>query len=299
MMQETRIPTPIRVVAFVMTVALAAGLTQITSGCGSENSPGNPGGSGPADTIPARPILAGHEAVVQFALIPDSVFSAIRANSRIFYGHTSHGSQIITGLQMLAAGKDPTYEPPPFDEVGSDLGHLGNTAWADDTRTWLDDHPGQVDVVMWSWCGGCSDNSAQGIRDYLAAMEQLEAEYPTIAFIYMTGHLDGSGSGGNLHARNEQIREYCAANEKILFDFADIESYDPAGNHYPDASDDCDWCETWCTSHTCPDCSSCAHSHCFNCYLKGKVFWWMMARIAGWGVPDATKTWSARKSLYR
>ena len=25
-----------------------------------------------------------------------------------------------------------------------------------------------------------------------------------------------------------------------------------------------------------------AHSHCLNCYQKGKAFWWMMARIAGW-----------------
>jgi hypothetical protein len=26
----------------------------------------------------------------------------------------------------------------------------------------------------------------------------------------------------------------------------------------------------------------CAHSHCFNCYLKGKAFWWLLARMAGW-----------------
>ena len=63
---------------------------------------------------------------------------------------------------------------------------------------------------------------------------------------------------------------------------SDIESYDPDGNYYPDASDDCGWCSTWCAGHSCPACGSCAHSHCFNCYLKGKAFWWMMARLAGW-----------------
>jgi hypothetical protein len=113
-------------------------------------------------------------------------------------------------------------------------------------------------------------------------MSQLEQDYPQVTFVYMTGHTDGSGIDGNLNQRNNQIRDYCRKNGKVLFDFADIESWDPDGNYYPDTSDDCAWCSNWCASHTCPTCSDCAHSHCFNCYLKGKAFWWMMARLAGW-----------------
>ncbi|MDY7031955.1 MAG: dockerin type I domain-containing protein, partial [Thermodesulfobacteriota bacterium] len=44
----------------------------------------------------------------------------------------------------------------------------------------------------------------------------------------------------------------------------------------------CGWCSEWCDTNDCPTCSSCAHSHCFNCYQKGKAFWWMVARLAGW-----------------
>ena len=40
----------------------------------------------------------------------------------------------------------------------------------------------------------------------------------------------------------------------------------------------------WCASHSCPTCGDCPHSHCFNCYQKGKAFWWMMAKIYGWGM---------------
>jgi hypothetical protein len=97
----------------------------------------------------------------------------------------------------------------------------------------------------------------------------------------MTGHLDGLGPPSTLFARNQQIRDYCLANDKVLYDFADIESYDPDGNYYPWDSDACEWCSVWCATHPC--CTGyCAHSHCFNCYQKGKAWWWMMATIEGW-----------------
>jgi len=139
----------------------------------------------------------------------------------------------------------------------------------------------ECNIVMMSWCGGCSDNTEEGINTYLNTYNQLELDYPDVTFVYMTGHLDGTGVNGNLYARNNQIRAYCNNNNKVLFDFADIESYDPDGNYYPNDTDYCNWCIEWCKTHDCPDCG-CAHSQCFNCYLKGKAWWWMMARNSGW-----------------
>jgi hypothetical protein len=113
----------------------------------------------------------------------------------------------------------------------------------------------------------------------------------------MTGHLDGTGVNGNLHVRNEQIRAFCRSNNKILYDFADIESYDPDGNYYlnQNADDGCNyvnqgirknWADEWCLANP-GECSSyhCAHSRALNCDQKAKAFWWMMARLAGWS-PD-------------
>jgi hypothetical protein len=149
---------------------------------------------------------------------------------------------------------------------------------------------------MWSWCGGVSDNTPEGINTYLNAMNTLETDYPDVSFIYMTGHLD-IWSWANLKARNQQIRDYCIANNKILFDFADIESYNPDGSFFEYATDNCDyyngpggsyegnWADEWCAANPgsdfCWDCY-CAHSKSLNCNLKGRAFWWMMAEMAGW-----------------
>lgn len=187
-------------------------------------------------------------------------------------------------MEMLQDQDSSRYAlPVMFDNDGTDLGD-GN--WASYTRDHLDANP-SVNTVMWSWCGQLSWYTASEVNTYLTTMASLEAEYPSVTFIYMTGHLDGEGPSGTLYANNNTIRSYCAANNKVLFDFADIESYDPDNTYYPSGSDACEWCYTWCASHTCPagtcvNDSTCQHSHCFNCYNKGKAFWWLMARLSGW-----------------
>jgi hypothetical protein len=242
--------------------------------------------------IAAQSIIADHTVVHVFDQIPASVIEGIKNSYRIFYCHTSHGSQIVTGMDMVR-DENPLYDynnssgTLSLYEYGDDLGHVGDTSWAPITRNALSSDP-SINMVIWSWCGGCSDNTEEGINIYLNKFNELEQDYPNVKFVYMTGHLDGTGIDGNLYARNNQIRAYCLANGKTLFDFADIESYDPDGNYYPDETDACEWCDTWCAAHVCPDCGGCAHSHCFNCYQKGKAFWWMMAKIDGWEVvPDS------------
>jgi hypothetical protein len=154
----------------------------------------------------------------------------------------------------------------------------------------LDNSNNDRNVVMWSWCGQ-ADTTEENMQTYLDLMSGLEADYPNVIFIYMTGHLTGTGEDGNLNQRNNQIRAHCIAHNSVLFDFADIESYDPDGNYFLDrgATDSCNydggnWADEWCAAHPgeCVSCS-CAHSHCLNCQQKGKAFWWMMARLAGWG----------------
>ncbi|MBW2735196.1 MAG: hypothetical protein JRH20_22670 [Deltaproteobacteria bacterium] len=214
----------------------------------------------------SKGLLADHTASGAFSSISTAALGAARAKfGKIFYGHTSHGGQIVSGLNMLETEDGTKYAMPTLVEYDGDLGHDGDTAWVTATKNALSAADHGIKMVVWSWCGGASDNTTAGINTYLTEMNALEQAYPDIVFVYMTGHLDGTGPTGPLYTSNNQIRTYCKDHSKVLFDFADIESYDPDGTYYPDEDDSCQWCSTWCSTHSCPSCNDCAHSHCFNC----------------------------------
>lgn len=239
--------------------------------------------------------------------VPSEFIEKAKAHFQVAYGHTSHGSQIVSGMQALAQSNPDRFGFAP-DGNGKDLslrdrtpeGDLGNpdrTGWAQRTRDLLNGPGKDRSLVMWSWCGQASSASEKDIATYLDLMSGLEKEFPNVRFVYMTGHLDGSGKEGNLNRRNEQIRDYCRKNGKILFDFADIESFEPDGlvNFMESNADDgCNyrangasrnWANEWLAKNPAhgialPD--TAAHTEPLNAALKGRAFWWMMARLAGW-----------------
>jgi len=242
--------------------------------------------------------------------IPEAAINTAKANLHIAYGHTSHGSQLTSGMAGLVAfanggGQGLTLPHNIFAynlhdyAMGGDCGYYPQ--WVNNTRDYLD-NPAHSDtnVIIWSWCGQVSGITEQAMIDhYLAPMTQLEIDYPNVTFIYMTGHSDGSGETGNLHLRNQQIRAYCVANNKILYDFYNIELYNPDGIYFGDkrvndgcnydsngdGSRDANWASAWQNTHTEDtdwyDCAS-AHSQPLNANRKAYAAWWLWARIAGW-----------------
>ena len=135
----------------------------------------------------------------------------------------------------------------------------------------------------------------------------------------MTGHANSGGPNDSSDSQNRLIREHVAAHNRVLFDFADIENYDPDDNYFLSLNvqddlaynlhgvGDANWATDYLARNPNSEedflvhgtegytpISSCAHSPeaggnhdaKLNCILKGKAAWSLFARIAGWdGVP--------------
>jgi len=270
------------------------------SGCEKENEENN-------NNISFENMIIDHNCT-DLSLIPAEWIDSAKVKLHIAYGHTSHGSQLTTGMTGLVDFKGNEYAWNNGGTNGAldlhdyamsgDLGNPDRTSWAARTRTYLDANA-DVNVIIWSWCGQVSSATETEINTYLDLMVDLESDYPDVTFVYMTGHLDGTGLEGNLHLRNEQIRNFCDDNDKILYDFADMESYNPESTYFGDKkpNDACaydtngdgtldgNWATEWQNSHTVGvdwyECSS-AHSEPLNANQKAYAAWWLWARLAGW-----------------
>ena len=291
------------------TLVIIAALTAfLVLSCGSDDASPTSGDDDGGGTGGGDVSMTIDHTCCDISAVPRSAIQGAIDNLHIAYGHTSHGSQLTTGMDGLAdfldddlynhsnggAGGTLDLHDYAFNPYGAY--DLGSATWPAATRSYLDANP-DVNVVIWSWCGQVSSADASYIDAYLSSMKGLETDYPGVMFVYMTGHLNGSGESGNLHVRNEMIRSYCEANDKILYDFADIESYDPDGAYYLDmaANDACEydsdgngshdsnWAINWQGANAGEwySCSS-AHSQPLNANRKAYAAWHLWARLGGW-----------------
>ena len=277
--------------------------------------------------------------------IPDNWIDSAQKNLNVRYYRRSHGSQLddggMTALRNYSSEWAEKYNfsyltipgvlklTTEYISVDYDSPLIYSN-----TRDFLDNTSNaSTNVVMlaWSYNFYLSD-----IQAYLDSMENLIRDYGPdgefikngrrtvpVTFVFQTAcsHKDPERNI-KIYEGNQLIRQHCIDYNRVLYDFADIEAYNPDGEYFGDTNPDGsysgqnllnddisynvnettrgNWGLEWNAAN--PGsvlaqlsadniCTSCAHSNGgdggddnsrLHCVLKGQAAWWLFARLAGW-----------------
>lgn len=168
------------------------------------------------------------------------------AKLKIFFAHASVGGNILDGMFYLNKSSSSKYPlsqvssgaSPPATTVNGTIYQYsrGNPGWSQKVtgfQTNVDDgwHDSKVDIAMYKFC--YIDPSAD-FEVYIDSLSLLEVKYPGTKFVYFTMPLMTSGDSDEvLRAKfNKNLRDWISGQDnKILFDIADIEAWNPNNEH--------------------------------------------------------------------
>ncbi len=266
-----------------------------------------------------KPLITDHTQT-DLSLIPDYRIESVKLNIKLHYAHTSHGGQLVCGLSRLSnslfsyelllgalpnvPGKLCVFDGQEGDSYVTPGEYWETVTGMNKTRSVLNNNP-SINVSMWAWCTQLNYYTVEQVQAYLDSISQLEAELPNVTFVYMTCNAQETGSVGyKRYTNNEMIRQYCIDNNRVLYDFADLDSwwYNPSTEEWEQATYEYE-------SHTVPvehpqfNGDEVAHTTYESCEQKGRALWWLLTRIEGGAAGDTLavyeQSWGRIKNLYK
>ena len=213
----------------------------------------------------AQGIVVDHTSTA-LASIPDAALPPA-ANLRLLLRHASVGGNIDGGLDALQ-GQNAKYDRSRW--TFESRGNPGWQAKVDDLVAQAAGRTGSFDVLTMKFCYIDSDASFSYYRD---RMLQIETAYPSKRFVWWTMPIETSSNAAR-QSFNDQVRVYARANGKVLFDIADIEAYNAAGQKRTDTNGrEIMWPE-WTSDG--------GHLSSAGAQRVASAWWWLMARLGGW-----------------
>jgi hypothetical protein len=193
--------------------------------------------------------------------IPDNWIDSAKKDLKIIYFRRSHGSHIDVGGMAALRRYSATYADKYNYNTTGGSGVLKlmtqwhsvdfePDTWYSITRTFLDDPANaDINVVMWAWS---SKFYISDVQAYIDTMETFIADYGPngtkiqsgtrtvpVTFIFQTATSQASDAANKIvYDQNQLIRQHCNDNNRILFDFNDIETYNPDGQYFGDGNPD-------------------------------------------------------------
>jgi hypothetical protein len=266
---------------------------------------------------PGDGLVIDHNSVNLFSQIPDNFIIAAR-EMRMLFRHASVGYNISRGLDCLwnyfPGEPDPNWRPPGCDR-GLDPGQIvfdpkyDRSNWAFEYHLPLPNQnpgwwikidlfvdridnlaPGEAYDVAGFKFGFVDQDPNHDITEHffvdsptytnVTDLEALETRHPEITYMWWTMGLNKKAQP-IAEVFNEELRQYAAANNKILIDFADIVSHHPDGTPCYDL-------QGGTTPALCDEYSDetlGGHLNALGRQRMAKAIWVMMAQISGWQPP--------------
>jgi len=218
---------------------------------------------------PAEPqgISIGYSNCLAVASYPQSLMNSV-TNFNWYFALASVGTLMLEGVTNLHASDPSFYElqalectsnPPdstlPGMIYGNDRGHSTGTDYEGDWQyevAYFQSAVGngwsypRVNLAMNIlsfidiWYNNSSNGVAELLDGYIGSMTNLEAAYPQTLFVYVTMPITTTNYDFEVDVEpedeywrcvfNNALRAWCTANNRVLFDIADVEAHDSNGN---------------------------------------------------------------------